>query len=74
MSGDTSIGVAWLQTPAQMDRLIAASASLGMTGQLQLYRACRDGLINVISPTRGTPVPRQLLRSSRRPLCVLPRR
>jgi hypothetical protein len=71
MSGAQSSGVSWLQTPAQFDRLIALSASLGMVGQVELYRACREGRINLISLRRDTPLPRQLLRGSQRPLCVI---
>jgi hypothetical protein len=57
--------------PDQIDRLIAACASLGLVGRVELLRSVRAGKIALVEPDRDAVVPLRLLERATRPLVAL---
>jgi hypothetical protein len=53
--------------PAEIDRLIAACATYGLVGRVELLRAVRRGEIALVEPVRDAVVPLRVLERSTRP-------
>ena len=57
--------------PEQLDRLIAHAAALELVGRVELFRAVRDGAINLIEVGREAPAPMRAMEQSQRPVVLL---
>jgi hypothetical protein len=57
--------------PDQIDRLIAAAASMNLPGRVELLRAVRDGSINFIEIGRQAAAPMRTIEQSLRPVVML---
>jgi hypothetical protein len=57
--------------PEQLDRLIAHTAALELVGRVELFRAVRDGTINLIEVGREAPAPLRIMEQSPRPVVLV---
>lgn len=60
-----------LAKPDQIDRLIAAAATMNLPGRVELLRAVQSGAINLVETERHTAAPMQAIERSSRPVVML---
>jgi hypothetical protein len=64
-------GFCQIDSPDQIDRLIARASMLNLPGRVELLRAVRDGAINLIEIERKAEAPMRAMERSTRPVVIL---
>lgn len=70
-AGSHTVGAYEIRHPEQIDRLITHASMMNLPGRVELLRAARDGLVNLIDIDRDCAAPMKLLEASSRPVVVV---